>query len=110
MAAKDVKFSGEARERMLRGVDILADAGKVTLGPKGRNVVLDEAFGARRITRDGVTVAKEGELGAKSEHMAAQMVKDVAVTTAALAGDGTRTATVLAHSIVREGATAVAAG
>ncbi len=110
MAAKDVKFGGDARARMLRGVDILADAVKVTLGPKGRNVVIDKAFGAPRITKDGVTVAKEIELADKFENMGAQMVREVAVKTGDLAGDGTTTATVLAQAIVREGAKAVAAG
>ena len=110
MAAKEVKFSSDARARMLRGVDILADAVKVTLGPKGRNVVLDKAFGAPRITKDGVTVAKEIELSDKFENMGAQMVKEVASRTADEAGDGTTTATVLAQAIVREGAKAVAAG
>src|SRR5690349_10916949 len=110
MAAKDVKFSGDARERMLRGVDILANAVKVTLGPKGRNVVLDKSFGAPRITKDGVTVAKEIELEDKFENMGAQMVREVAQKTNDLAGDGTTTATVLAQAIVREGLKAVAAG
>ncbi|MCO6417562.1 chaperonin GroEL [Siccirubricoccus sp. KC 17139] len=110
MAAKDVKFGAGARERMLRGVDILADAVKVTLGPKGRNVVLDKSFGAPRITKDGVTVAKEIELADKFENMGAQMVREVASKTNDLAGDGTTTATVLAQAIVREGAKAVAAG
>ena len=110
MAAKEVKFHGEARERMLRGVDILANAVKVTLGPKGRNVVLDKSFGAPRITKDGVTVAKEIELADKFENMGAQMVKEVASKTSDQAGDGTTTATVLAQAIVREGAKAVAAG
>jgi chaperonin GroEL len=110
MAAKDVKFSGEARERMLRGVDILANAVKVTLGPKGRNVVLDKSFGAPRITKDGVTVAKEIELEDKFENMGAQMVREVAQKTNDVAGDGTTTATVLAQAIVREGAKSVAAG
>ncbi len=110
MAAKDVRFGGEARARMLRGVDILADAVKVTLGPKGRNVVLDKSFGAPRITKDGVTVAKEIELADKFENMGAQMVREVASKTNDIAGDGTTTATVLAQSIVREGAKAVAAG
>jgi chaperonin GroEL len=110
MAAKDVKFAGDARERMLRGVDILANAVKVTLGPKGRNVVIDKSFGAPRITKDGVTVAKEIELADKFENMGAQMVREVATKTNDLAGDGTTTATVLAQSIVREGAKAVAAG
>ena len=110
MAAKDVRFGGDARERMLRGVDILADAVKVTLGPKGRNVVLDKSFGAPRITKDGVTVAKEIELADKFENMGAQMVREVASKTSDIAGDGTTTATVLAQAIVREGAKAVAAG
>jgi chaperonin GroEL len=110
MAAKEVKFHGDARERMLRGVDILANAVKVTLGPKGRNVVLDKSFGAPRITKDGVTVAKEIELSDKFENMGAQMVKEVASKTNDLAGDGTTTATVLAQAIVREGSKAVAAG
>src|SRR5262247_2823446 len=110
MAAKDVKFSRDARERILRGVDILADAVKVTLGPKGRNVVIDKSFGAPRITKDGVTVAKEIELADKFENMGAQMVREVAVKTGDLAGDGTTTATVLAQAIVREGSKAVAAG
>ncbi len=110
MAAKDVKFSTDARDRMLRGVDILADAVKITLGPKGRNVVLDKAFGAPRITKDGVTVAKEIELADKFENMGAQMVREVASKTNDIAGDGTTTATVLAQSIVREGCKAVAAG
>src|ERR671936_1494199 len=110
MAAKDVKFAGEARERMLRGVDTLANAVKVTLGPKGRNVVIEKSFGAPRITKDGVTVAKEIELEDKFENMGAQMLREVASKTADLAGDGTTTATVLAQAIVREGAKAVAAG
>jgi len=110
MAAKDVKFSVDARSRMLRGVDILADAVKVTLGPKGRNVVLDKSFGAPRITKDGVTVAKEIELADKFENMGAQMVREVASKTNDLAGDGTTTGTVLAQAIVREGVKAVAAG
>jgi chaperonin GroEL len=110
MAAKEVRFGGDARQRMLRGVDILADAVKVTLGPKGRNVVIDKSFGAPRITKDGVTVAKEIELADKFENMGAQMVREVASKTNDLAGDGTTTATVLAQSIVREGAKAVAAG
>src|SRR5690348_5251899 len=110
MAAKDVKFHGEARERMLRGVDVLANAVKVTLGPKGRNVVLDKSFGAPRITKDGVTVAKEIELEDKFENMGAQMVREVASKTNDTAGDGTTTATVLAQAIVREGAKLVAAG
>jgi chaperonin GroEL len=110
MAAKDVKFSTEARDKMLRGVDILANAVRVTLGPKGRNVVLDKSFGAPRITKDGVTVAKEIELEDKFENMGAQLVREVASKTSDIAGDGTTTATVLAASIVREGAKAVAAG
>jgi chaperonin GroEL len=110
MAAKDVKFSTDARDRMLRGVDILANAVKVTLGPKGRNVVLDKSFGAPRITKDGVTVAKDIELEDKFENMGAQMVREVASKTNDLAGDGTTTATVLAQAIVREGAKSVAAG
>ncbi|MDU1497632.1 chaperonin GroEL [Bradyrhizobium sp.] len=110
MSAKDVKFGVEARDRMLRGVDILANAVKVTLGPKGRNVVLDKSFGAPRITKDGVTVAKEIELDDKFENMGAQMVREVASKSADAAGDGTTTATVLAQAIVREGAKAVAAG
>ena len=110
MPAKEVRFSTEAREKMLRGVDILANAVKVTLGPKGRNVVIDKSFGAPRITKDGVTVAKEIELADKFENMGAQMVREVASKTNDLAGDGTTTATVLAQAIVREGAKAVAAG
>jgi len=110
MASKDVKFSSDARDRMLRGVDILANAVKVTLGPKGRNVVIDKSFGAPRITKDGVTVAKEIELKDKFENMGAQMVKEVASKTNDLAGDGTTTATVLAQAIVREGVKSVAAG
>ncbi|WP_054310768.1 chaperonin GroEL [Mesorhizobium sp. 1M-11] len=110
MAAKEVKFNSDARERMLRGVDILANAVKVTLGPKGRNVVIDKSFGAPRITKDGVTVAKEIELEDKFENMGAQMVREVASKTNDLAGDGTTTATVLAQAIVREGAKAVASG
>src|ERR671931_1364724 len=110
MAAKEVRFSGDAREKMLRGVDTLANAVKVTLGPKGRNVVLDKSFGAPRITKDGVTVAKEIELEDKFENMGAQMVREVASKTNDLAGDGTTTATVLSQAIVREGAKAVAAG
>jgi chaperonin GroEL len=110
MAAKDVKFAGDARDRMLRGVDTLANAVKVTLGPKGRNVVLDKSFGAPRITKDGVTVAKEIELEDKFENMGAQMVREVAQKTNDQAGDGTTTATVLAQAIVREGAKSVAAG
>src|SRR5271155_1260120 len=110
MAAKDVKFSGDARDRMLRGVDILANAVKVTLGPKGRNVVIEKSFGAPRITKDGVTVAKEIELEDKFENMGAQMLREVASKTNDNAGDGTTTATVLAQAIVREGAKSVAAG
>jgi len=110
MAAKDVKFSVEARDKMLRGVDVLANAVRVTLGPKGRNVVLEKSFGAPRITKDGVTVAKEIELEDKFENMGAQMVREVASKTSDQAGDGTTTATVLAQAIVREGAKAVAAG
>jgi chaperonin GroEL len=110
MSAKEVRFSTEARDKMLRGVEILADAVRVTLGPKGRNVVLDKSFGAPRITKDGVTVAKEIELEDKFENMGAQMVREVATKTSDQAGDGTTTATVLAHAIVREGAKAVAAG
>ena len=110
MPSKDVKFSTDARERMLRGVDVLANAVKVTLGPKGRNVVLDKSFGAPRTTKDGVTVAKEIELKDKFENMGAQMVREVASKTNDEAGDGTTTATVLAQSIVREGCKAVAAG
>jgi chaperonin GroEL len=110
MAAKEVRFSGDARQRMLRGVDVLADAVKVTLGPKGRNVVLDKSFGAPRITKDGVTVAKEIELADKFENMGAQMVREVASKTNDIAGDGTTTATVLAQAIVREGVKSVAAG
>ena len=110
MAAKEVKFHGDARERMLRGVDTLANAVRVTLGPKGRNVVLDKSFGAPRITKDGVTVAKEIELADKFENMGAQMVREVASKTSDQAGDGTTTATILAQAIVREGAKAVAAG
>ncbi|MCC5979495.1 MAG: chaperonin GroEL [Salinarimonas sp.] len=110
MSAKEVKFSTDARTKMLRGVDILADAVKVTLGPKGRNVVIEKSFGAPRITKDGVTVAKEIELSDKFENMGAQMVREVASKTNDIAGDGTTTATVLAHAIVREGAKSVAAG
>jgi chaperonin GroEL len=110
MAAKDVKFSVDARDRMLRGVDILTDAVRVTLGPKGRNVVLDKSFGAPRITKDGVTVAKEIELEDKFENMGAQMLREVASKSSDFAGDGTTTATVLAQAIVKEGAKAVAAG
>jgi len=110
MAAKEVKFQSEARDKMLRGVEILANAVKVTLGPKGRNVVLDKSFGAPRITKDGVTVAKEIELEDKFENMGAQMVRAVASKTSDIAGDGTTTATILAHAIVKEGMKAVAAG
>jgi chaperonin GroEL len=110
MAAKEVRFSAEAREKMLRGVDTLANAVKVTLGPKGRNVVIEKSFGAPRITKDGVTVAKEIELEDKFENMGAQMVREVASKTNDLAGDGTTTATVLAQAIVKEGSKAVAAG
>src|ERR671912_29414 len=110
MAAKDVRFSADAREKMLRGVDILANAVRVTLGPKGRNVVLEKSFGAPRITKDGVTVAKEIELEDKFENMGAQMVREVASKTNDIAGDGTTTATVLAQAIVKEGAKYVAAG
>src|SRR5438874_2801130 len=110
MAAKDIRLSSDARERMLRGIDILADAVRVTLGPKGRNVILNKSFGAPRITKDGITVAKEIELSDKFENMGAQMVKEVASKTSTIAGDGTTTATVLAHAIVREGIKAVAAG
>jgi chaperonin GroEL len=110
MSAKEVKFAVEARDKMLHGIDILANAVRVTLGPKGRNVVLDKSFGAPRITKDGVTVAKEIELGDKFENMGAQMVREVAAKTSDQAGDGTTTATVLAHAIVKEGAKAVAAG
>src|SRR5262249_22536618 len=108
--AKEVKFSADARDKMLRGVDILANAVKVTLGPKGRNVVLDKSFGAPRVTKDGVTVAKEIELDDKFENMGAQMVREVASKTSDQVGDGTTTATVLAQAIVKEGAKAVAAG
>src|SRR4029453_6282791 len=110
MAAKDVKFGTDARAKMLRGAETLANAVKVTLGPKGRNVVIEKSFGAPRITKDGVTVAKEIELADKFENMGAQMVREVASKTSDLAGDGTTTATVLAQSIVKEGAKAVAAG
>src|SRR5215468_5944997 len=110
MAAKDVRLGTDARERMLRGIDILTDAVRVTLGPKGRNVVLDKSYGAPRITKDGVTVAKEIELSDKFENMGAQMVREVASKTSSVAGDGTTTATILAHAMVREGVKAVAAG
>src|ERR1700679_2509341 len=102
MSAKEVKFSRDAREKMIRGIDVLANAVRVTLGPKGRNVVLEKSFGAPRITKDGVTVAKEIELQDKFENMGAQLIREVASKTATLAGDGTTTATVLAQSIVRE--------
>src|SRR2546423_11326714 len=110
MAAKDVKFSQDARERMLRGVDILANAVKVTLGPKGRNVVLEKSYGAPRVTKDGVTVAKEVELKDKYENMGAQLLKEVASKTSDVAGDGTTTATVLAQAMFREGLKNVTAG
>src|SRR5881398_2475977 len=110
MSAKEVKFSVDARDRMLHGIDTLTHAVSVTLGPKGRNVILDKSFGAPRITKDGVTVAKEIELEDKFENMGAQMLREVASKTNDNAGDGTTTATVLAHSIVREGAKYVAAG
>jgi chaperonin GroEL len=110
MAAKDVQFGDSARQRMVRGVNVLADAVKVTLGPKGRNVVLERSFGAPTVTKDGVSVAKEIELKDKFENMGAQMVKEVASKTSDVAGDGTTTATVLAQSIVREGMKYVAAG
>src|SRR3546814_8391974 len=110
MAAKEVKFASDARDRMLRGVDTLANAVKVTLGPKGRNVVIEKSFGAPRIPKDGVTVAKEIELKDKFENMGAHMVREVASKTNDIAGDGTTTATVLAQAIVREGMKSVAAG
>src|SRR3974377_2333949 len=110
IAAKDGRFAGDATERMLRGLEILASAVRVTLGPKGRNVVLDKSFGAPRITKDGVTVAKEIELDDKFENMGAQMVREVAQKTNDNAGDGTTTATLLAQAIIREGAKSVAAG
>src|SRR4029450_1717977 len=110
MAAKDVKFSTDARDKMLHGVDILANAVRVTLGPKGRNVVLEKSYGAPRVTKDGVTVAKEIELEDKFENMGAQMLKEVASKTSDIAGDGTTTATVLAQVIIREGSKSVAAG
>src|SRR5471030_2900733 len=110
MAAKDVKFSTDARDRMLRGIETLNNAVRVTLGPKGRNVVIDKSFGAPRITKDGVTVAKEIELAEKFENMGAQMVREVASKANDQAGDGTTTAVVLAHSIVKESTKAVAAG
>ncbi len=104
MSAKEVKFSQDARERLLRGIDVLASAVRVTLGPKGRNVVIEKSFGAPRITKDGVTVAKEIELSDKFQNMGAQMVREVAARQSSEAGDGTTTATVLAHAIVKEGA------
>src|ERR1043165_3080364 len=110
MTAKEVRFSVDARDRMLRGIDTLAHAVRVTLGPKGRNVVLDKSYGAPRITKDGVTVAKEIELSDKFENMGAQLVREVATRTSDSAGDGTTTATVLAQAIMREGAKSVAAG
>ena len=110
MAAKDVRFGGDARQRMMRGVDMLAEAVRITLGPKGRNVILDKSYGAPRITKDGVTVAKEIELSDKFENMGAQMVREVASKTNDIAGDGTTTAIVLAQAIVREGGSAVSAG
>src|ERR1700753_2408345 len=110
MAAKDVRFGDDARQRMLRGVDTLAQAVKVTLGPKGRNVILDKAYGAPRITKDGVTVAREIELGDQSENMGAQLMREVASKTNDLAGDGTTTAIVLAQALIKEGNKAVAAG
>src|SRR5882672_9499763 len=110
MAAKDVKFGSDAREKLLRGVDILNDAVRITLGPKGRNVIIEKSFGAPRTTKDGVTVAKEVELEDKFENMGAQMVREVAQKTNDAAGDGTTTATVLAQAIVREGLKSVAAG
>src|SRR3954467_14070091 len=110
MTAKDVRFGEDARKRMLRGVDTLCDAVKVTLGPKGRNVLLDKSYGAPRITKDGVTVAKEIELADKFENMGAQMVREVATKTNDITGDGTTSAIVLAQAIIREGARAVSAG
>src|SRR3970282_1352499 len=110
MSAKEVKFGADARDRMLRGVNILANAVKVTLGPKGRNVILDKSYGAPRTTKDGVTVAKEIDLADKFENMGAQMVREVASKTSDLVGDGTTTATVLAQAIIRGGSKAVAAG
>src|SRR5439155_21102982 len=108
MSAKEVKFGVDARDRMLRGVDTLANAVRGTLGPNGRNVVLDKSYGAPRITKDGVTVAKEIELSDKFENMGAQMIREVASKTSTVAGDGTTTATILAHAMVREGVKAVA--
>src|SRR4051795_8685907 len=110
MSAKEVKFAVDARDKMLRGIDTLSHAVRVTLGPKGRNVVLDKSFGAPRITKDGVTVAKDIELEDKFENMGAQMLKEVASKTSDVAGDGTTTATVLAHAIMKEGAKSIAAG
>src|ERR1700676_1331393 len=110
MAAKELRFNGDARDRMLRGIDVLANAVKVTLGPKGRNVLLDKSYGSPRITKDGVTVAKEIELTDKFENMGAQLVREVATKTNDIAGDGTTTAIVLAQAIVREGCKAVSAG
>src|SRR5277367_4986961 len=110
MPAKDVRFGGDARQRMMRGVDTLAEAVKVTLGPKGRNVLLDKSYGAPRITKDGVAVAKEIELTDKFENMGAQLVREVASKTNDIAGDGTTTAIVLAQAIIREGSKAVSAG
>ena len=110
MAAKEIRFHTDARERMLRGIDVLSNAVRVTLGPKGRNVILDKSFGAPRVSKDGVTVAKEIELTDKFENMGAQMGREVASKTSDAAGDGTTTATVLARTIVREGAKAAAAG
>src|SRR5467141_4058992 len=110
MAAKDVKFSTDARDRMLRGIETLANAVKVTLGPKGRNVVIDKSYGSPRITKDGVTVAKEIELDDKFENMGAQMVREVASKTNDLAGDGTTTATILAQALIKEGVKQVSAG
>src|SRR5216684_4413401 len=110
MAAKDIRHSSDARERMLRGIDTLANAVKVTLGPKGRNVVMEKSYGAPRITKDGVAVAKEIELADKFENMGAQLVREVASKQSDAAGDGTTTATVLAYAIIKEGAKSVAAG
>jgi chaperonin GroEL len=110
MPAKDVRFGGEARQRMMRGVDVLAEAVRITLGPKGRNVILDKSYGAPRITKDGVAVAKEIELSDKFENMGAQMLREVASKTNDIAGDGTTTAIVLAQAIAREGSKAVSAG
>src|ERR1700728_1974583 len=110
MTAKDVRFGGDARQRMLRGVDVLAEAVRITLGPKGRNVILDKSYGAPRITKDGVAVAKEIELSDKFENMGAQMLREVASKTNDITGDGTTTAIVLAQAILREGSKAVADG